>query len=228
MKDILKNEKSLGLMLLAIGILALVSRIEGDTGWLWVAAISGAFLFAYSRFRQYGFLVAGCIIGGVAAGIILETIFRTEGIFLLGLGAGFIAIDRVRPLPSRWPLYPGGILIAIGLMIGLSQMFGSFLFALMMIAIGLFFLFKDKRVNFNMTVDIDDSANPRTKTASTMTSKKVPLEPKTVELAKAASLDLTEESNRSQANSSEVRLEDDSQREPSVGSAYPKQQAKLD
>jgi hypothetical protein len=129
-------------ILIAFGAIALLSRFSGDTGWLWVALVSGGFLFAYSRERRYGFLVVGAILAGIAGGIMVEELWGWEGGFLLSLGLGFAAIDRVEPRSNRWPFYLGVMLIGLGLLTGLteSNLFGSFWFSLLLIGGGIYLL----------------------------------------------------------------------------------------
>jgi hypothetical protein len=136
-------------ILIAFGAIALLSRFSGDTGWLWVALVSGGFLFAYSRERRYGFLVVGAILAGIAGGIMVEELWGWEGGFLLSLGLGFAAIDRVEPRSNRWPFYLGVMLIGLGLLTGFteSNLFGSFWFSLLLIGGGVYLLNRARNRN---------------------------------------------------------------------------------
>lgn len=144
----MNNQRYIAFALIAIGAIALASRFGGDTGWLWntgwlwVGLVAAGFLMAYSRKRNYRFLVAGSILAGIAAGILLEQIWGWDGIFLIGLGLGFFAIDQVERRPNRWPRIVAAILIGLGLLSGLSDsgIFGSVWFAIALIAGGIYLL----------------------------------------------------------------------------------------
>ena len=89
------QRNTLAYALIAFGAIALLSRLSGDTGWLWMALISGGFFYAYSRERRYGLLVVAAILAGIAGGIMVEDLWNWEGGFLVSLGLGFAAIDRI-------------------------------------------------------------------------------------------------------------------------------------
>jgi hypothetical protein len=112
-----------GIILIALGGLFLLGEYLRVGGEAIVALIGAAFLVAYALTRQYGFLVPGGIMTGLGIGIIYEDRVSAGGApVLLGLGAGFVLIYAVSALRGRmpgdwWPLIPGGILAAIGLML---------------------------------------------------------------------------------------------------------------
>ncbi len=143
----MNNERLIAYVLIGIGALALLSNLGGDVGWLWVGLVAAVFLGAYLSQRNYGFLVVGSILAGVALGILLEGNWGWDGAFLISLGAGFFAIDRVEPRKNRWPLYAAGILVVIGLISGLSEagMFSSIWFALLLIAVGVYLILQRGR-----------------------------------------------------------------------------------
>lgn len=144
----MNNQRYIAFALIATGAIALASRFGGgtgwlwNTGWLWVGLVAAGFLMAYSRKRTYRFLVAGSILAGIAAGLLLEQIWGWDGIFLIGLGLGFFAIDQVERRPNRWPRIVAAILIGLGLLSGLSDsgIFGSVWFAIALIAGGIYLL----------------------------------------------------------------------------------------
>ena len=103
-----RDNKVLAYILIGLGALFLLSRIDVDTGWLWVGIIAAAFLYGYVRNKSYGLLVAGSVLTGVAVGLLLEEGWGWNGAFLVSLGIGFLAIDRVEPRQSRWPMYIAG------------------------------------------------------------------------------------------------------------------------
>lgn len=127
-------------LLLALGTVTLLGRLSGGTGWLWVAVVAVAFLYAYAREGTYGLLVIGSILSGVAVGILLEGNLHWEGAFLVSLGAGFVAVDLIEPRSNRWPRIVGAIVIVLGLAVGIAQagVLGSTWFALLLIAAGVY------------------------------------------------------------------------------------------
>ena len=143
----------LGLGLVGVGLLAVLTNVGDESGFLWTGMISAIMFFAYYRTKAYGLLIPACILAGVTAGIIFELLSPVEGVFLLGLGSGFVAIDRIEQQKTRWPLYPGIILLAIGTVITVQTLFNNMLFALMLIVVGAYLLLKNKQVLDSM-VDI--------------------------------------------------------------------------
>ncbi|MDQ3396560.1 MAG: HRDC domain-containing protein, partial [Deinococcota bacterium] len=135
----MNHERITGMVLIAIGVLAMASWL-GWSGWLWLAALAAFFLSMYVNQGSYSFLVVGSIVAGLAVGGLLGG----GGALLVSLGAGFFAIDRIEPQKSRWPLYLGGVLTALGLFVWLlsSGLFGSVVFAAVFIALGLLLLLR--------------------------------------------------------------------------------------
>ena len=77
-------------------------------------------IVGYFYFRAYGLLVPGCILMGIALGLIgVERIFPVGDFGATGFGLGFVAIyliDRAyRGSTHWWPLIPGGLLVMTGL-----------------------------------------------------------------------------------------------------------------
>lgn len=148
-----------GLALVAVGLLAVLTNVgDDDAAFLWTGAISAALFFGYYRSKAYGLLIPACILAGVTAGIIFELVSPVEGVFLLGLGGGFVAIDRIAQEKSRWPLYPGIILMAIGTVITVQTLFNNMLFAIMLIVVGAYLLLRNRQVLDSMVdvkADID-------------------------------------------------------------------------
>lgn len=114
------------LVVAGLGLLALQAfEGLGDEGILFF--IGTLFVVGYFLRRTYGLLVAGCIILGVGLGQTGERLIDTSGdVTVIGIGIGFaliFVIDRLSKGDSHWwPLIPAGIL----LLIGLSQIGGSF------------------------------------------------------------------------------------------------------
>lgn len=116
-----------GVVLVVLGVLLLAAQwlrigAEGT-----VALVGVALLTAYALTGQYGFLVPGAILTGLGVGIVVEQRTQAGGAaVLLGLGLGFVGITAVSRLRGRmpadwWPLIPGGILTALGLLLAAGQ-----------------------------------------------------------------------------------------------------------
>jgi hypothetical protein len=72
--------------LIAFGVLALLARASGGTGWLWLGVVAAVALTAYVNTRTYGFLLARRRAAGSALGILLTDLFACDGVFLVSLG----------------------------------------------------------------------------------------------------------------------------------------------
>jgi hypothetical protein len=109
-----------GIILVVIGFVLLAAQWLDVTGAGVLAAIAAGFLTAYATTRNYGFLIPGMILGGLAAGVGLqESGYDPQGgLVVIGLAAGFFGIfiiDVLTGHPDRWwPLIPAGILSAVG------------------------------------------------------------------------------------------------------------------
>lgn len=135
----MRRPDTLAYVLIAIGGLALLGRVSDGAGWVWMALVAAALLVSYVSQRTYGFLVLGGILAGSAVGLLLQAGFpRCDGVFLISLGAGLIAVDRVERRASRWPWQVGWVLVAIGAVSGAvsSGLLQSTWFALLLIAAG--------------------------------------------------------------------------------------------
>lgn len=111
-----------GLIIAAIGIFLLFGQVVDDAGE-WIPLLIGLiFLAAFTARREYGFLVAGSIITGVGAGVVLQDAVPedvSDAIMSLSIAAGFLAIWVVGALLRLrenhwWPFIPGGILALVG------------------------------------------------------------------------------------------------------------------
>jgi hypothetical protein len=138
----LKAKDLVAYALIAVGVVALLGRLSGGAGWLWVGLVAVAFLWAWTVQKSYGLLVTGCILAGVAVGLLLESSWGWNGAFLISLGIGFIMVDRLETRQNKWPLYVGVVLAVLGLLIGILEtgFLGSFWFALLLIAGGVYLL----------------------------------------------------------------------------------------
>jgi HRDC domain len=134
------REQQIGFVLIGIGALWFLTTVAGgDSGWLWVAAISAGFLIAYRRGRNPGLAVPGGILAGVATGIVLEALLPFEGsAFLIGLAGGFWSVKLLEPRVHAWAVYPASILAAIAALIFVTQ--NALLIALVLVGVGAYLL----------------------------------------------------------------------------------------
>ena len=116
-----------GVILIMLGVIFLVEQFFPDTfgGWMFLAGLGAIFLVAYVFTQQYGFLIPGCILGGLSVGVALvETNAVTgpgsDGVVALSLGLSFFAIWLIDMLVARgrtagwWPLIPGAFVTIAG------------------------------------------------------------------------------------------------------------------
>ncbi len=135
----------LAYLLIGTGVLALLGRWTDGAGWLWMALVAAALLGAYVSQRTYGFLVLGGVLAGSAVGLLLQAAFPAcDGVFLISLGFGLFAVDRVERRENRWPRLVGVALVAIGTVSGVvsSGVLRSTWFALVLIAVGALVLWR--------------------------------------------------------------------------------------
>lgn len=144
----MKKNLYLGIFLVIIGIFMLLSnylKIDSRNYFLLIMGI--VFIIAYLFRKNYGFLIPGCILLGIALG----TIFGAETI---GIGVGFAAIYVIHKLYARishwWPLIPAVIFLGISLqeqeLIG--QISAAVFWGIVLIIVGLLILIKkNKDVN---------------------------------------------------------------------------------
>ena len=137
-------QQPLAYILIGIGLLALLAQLGGGT-FLWLGFIAAGFIWGYSRNKNYGLLIPGCILMGIAVGLLLEAGWGWNGAFLISLGVGFAMIDRAEPRKNRWPVFVGAILGVLGLIVGLaeSNLFGPF--ALVAIVVGIILMVRRNR-----------------------------------------------------------------------------------
>jgi hypothetical protein len=162
------NTRLVAYALIAIGLVALLSRLTGDSGWLWVGLVAAGFLAAYQRERIYAFLVLGAVLMGVAVGILLEGSWHWPGAFLVSLGAGVAAIDLAAPRENRWPRVVGLGLIALGVVTGLAEsgVLTSSAFAVLLIAAGIAMVVLSRRSPAAGTVPEEGPSGPTVTTPS--------------------------------------------------------------
>ncbi len=114
------TRRNLALGLILLGALLILERWVGADGWLWTALAAAGFLEAYRRQRVRGLLVVGCLLAGVAAGLLLGAL-NVPGGFWVALGVAVMAIDRIEPEPDKRTLRIGAGLTAFGLLFGVAS-----------------------------------------------------------------------------------------------------------
>jgi len=153
-----------GIVIVGIGLVLLVGQFVPDFGRWIVLLIGLVFLGVWLARREYGWLVAGCIVSGVGAGVVLAGVLDdpwSGASVLFSIAGGFIALWLIssllrlgeRPSPQGpgpdgaramwWPLIPGGILTAIGFIVLAEDGVGEDvwrLWPLILIGIGLIVL----------------------------------------------------------------------------------------
>lgn len=134
----MNNNRILAYLLIGVGVLFLLARLEFGSSWLWVGLVAAGFLAGYANQKSYGLLVVGCVLAGLALGLLLGA----GPLVTLGLAAGFLAIDRIEPRGNRWPVVTAAVLAGIGVLGWLidTGFVGSLLFALILIAVGFYLL----------------------------------------------------------------------------------------
>lgn len=109
-----------GMILVVIGLVLLGAQWFEVTGAGVLASIAAVFFAAYAAGRNYGFLIPGMILGGLAVGVGLqESGYDPQGgLVVIGLASGFFGIfliDLLAGHPDRWwPLIPAAILGSVG------------------------------------------------------------------------------------------------------------------
>jgi hypothetical protein len=114
-----------GAVLIAIGGALLLGQLVGDIEQYILLGIGLILLILFAASRNPGTLIGGGIVTGLGAGVLVAA--NTEGevagaAVLFGLGFGFIGVWLVGALmkikeTTFWPLIPGGILVAIGVIV---------------------------------------------------------------------------------------------------------------
>ncbi|WP_420631770.1 hypothetical protein [Candidatus Leptofilum sp.] len=128
-----KKDLTGGLVLLAIGLIALVGQfitisVPGNFGLLIVPGLGASFLAWGILSRNAGLVIPGGILSGVGWGIYAIagpfSIWQGDnegGVFLIFLGLGFGLITVVTAVFTKethwWALIPGGIIAFIGISI---------------------------------------------------------------------------------------------------------------
>jgi hypothetical protein len=124
-EGILPERSVAGLVLIAIGVIIVISRLVPGTGEYVLLAVGITCLVAFLLTREYGWAVAAGIISGFGVGVILSALYTdpTDGMaFMLSVAGGFAAVWLLGfaadpPERNPWPLVPAVILAAVGISI---------------------------------------------------------------------------------------------------------------
>jgi hypothetical protein len=116
-----------GLALITIGAAALSDQYlrTGWLGYISIPLIGLIFLAAGYLYKSWSYLITGCLLSGLGAGVffILNTLLTTPilhriGLLLACFGAGWVLITLVSHVvfsrTAWWPLVPGGIISSVG------------------------------------------------------------------------------------------------------------------
>jgi apolipoprotein N-acyltransferase len=114
-----------GAVLIAIGVALLLGQLVGETGQFVLLGIGIVLLVLFAVSRNPGTLIGGGIVTGLGAGVLVAA--NTSGdvagaAVLFGLGFGFVGVWLVGTLmrveeTRIWPLIPGAILVAVGIVV---------------------------------------------------------------------------------------------------------------
>jgi hypothetical protein len=131
-----RNRLAVGVMLVAIGLLALALQFIdlGNLVWLVFGGLAVIFIATGIITRTFELVIPGGILAGLGLGMfmMLQPVpffdgVNEGGVFLLGFAAGWLLIALLSPLTGEgfqwWPLIPGGIIGAVGLAL-MSGQFG--------------------------------------------------------------------------------------------------------
>ena len=136
---------TLGSVLVVIGAVLLAGRFSDVVAAGGAALWIGLGFLTWWAFRgTYGLLVPGGVLTGLGLGLMLGEGGFYGNAVALGLGAGFLAIYaldalRRRQRSSWWPLVPGIVLVAVGLLQHTSgwDALGGLGWPLLLIVVGL-------------------------------------------------------------------------------------------
>ena len=170
----------LALALILLGILGLLARTTAGSGWLWLGVVAAVAIAAYANTRTYGFLLLGGVMAGSALGLLLSELARGDGVFLISLGAGFVAVDRIEPRGNRWVRSLGLVLAVLGLLVWLVDVggLGTAWLPLLLIALGVALLWRDRRRALTFPPPLRPVESPRhTAPRETATPPTLPDEP---------------------------------------------------
>lgn len=141
----------LGVVLIVLGSVFFALNLVGvetpllEPGLLFLGAIAGGCLAAYVYTGWYGLLIPGCVLASLWLTTTLVELIPTwpgdldGAIILAGLGVSFFAIylvDRARTRRRRiWPVWVGGELAFVSILVALGGLIPEVLFGSLFIAV---------------------------------------------------------------------------------------------
>jgi hypothetical protein len=162
-----RNRALGGVVLILIGVIALIETLVPQSdllGLLFLPALGLIFLIWGIAAREPGPLVPGGILTGLGVGVLLAqqgvvhpvvggSVDDTSGaVVLISMGVGFLIITPLSAVfttrRQSWPLIPGGILVAIGVILFIGGPLLAtlnvvrFLWPLALIALGVWVLWR--------------------------------------------------------------------------------------
>jgi len=119
----------LGALLLAIGLDRLLEELIGyDLSVFPLVVGIGLLALWWSNTSAFGYLIAGSIVTGLGAGLLLEDLTGVDGVVLLGLASGFVFLASSSER-AQWAWWPAAVLGVIGTLRAAGDLTDLLLFA---------------------------------------------------------------------------------------------------
>ncbi len=153
-----------GVAFIVIGLLILAEQFlqSATIGMLFLPTLGTVFLVWGLFNRSFGLIIPGGILLGIGAGSFLASnlVLPLDGVddgavFLLSFAGGWFLIALLSPLTRGgyrfWPLIPGGIMAAIGLLLLTGPMgerllsYSNYIWPLALIALGVSMIVRQQR-----------------------------------------------------------------------------------
>jgi len=140
-----------GTVLILIGLSVLVERLTGVRPVVVPLGIGVLLLTGWGGSRRYSFLLAGSVVTGAGAAILLGRFLPTQFpvLLLLFLSASFLAIRLASGRRSVWAAITSGVLAAVALSLAYLELFdhlpvasGSYTLPIAVILLGVLILFQ--------------------------------------------------------------------------------------
>lgn len=128
-----RDKAFIGALLVGVGLFVLIGTLlRSEIVGLLILPLLGLAFLGYGFYKhEFGFTIPGSILTGLGAALLLVVYVpalagpAAGGVFMIGLALGFVAIAFISLYFERkvawWPLVPGGIIGAVGVLL----MFGT-------------------------------------------------------------------------------------------------------